>query len=77
MVRDQQVGTPLDRLGDDGLHGIDGEEDARDIGVEVADHGADGVPVVGPARVVQLVEDGDDVTQRGHGTSLVGRLRRS
>ena len=73
MVGDQQVGTPGDRLVDDGLHGIDGEEDPRDVGVGVADHGADGVPVGGPARVVQLVQDGDDVTQRRHGPSLMGR----
>ena len=73
MVGDEQVGAPRDRLVDDGLHRIDGEQDPRDVGVGVADHGADGVPVVGPARVVQLVEDGDDVTQRGHGPSLMGR----
>ncbi len=59
----QQVGSPGDRLVDDGLDGVDRQQHPADLLVGVAGHEPDRVPVLRPARVVQGVESSDHVTQ--------------
>ena len=61
---DDEVGVPGERLLDDGLHRVDGEQHPADGGLRVAADEADGVPVTGPGRVVHRLEDADDLGER-------------
>ena len=63
VVGDQQVRAPRDGLVDDGLDRVDGEQHPAYRLVGVAGDQPDGVPVGGPARVVEPVEHADDVGQ--------------
>ncbi|GAA3236245.1 hypothetical protein GCM10020256_54750 [Streptomyces thermocoprophilus] len=67
VVGDEQVGAQFHRLVDDLPHGIDGEQDPRDLLVGVARDGADRVPGLGPLGGPQVLQRGDDFRQTGHG----------
>ena len=60
---DQQVGAPLGRLAGHLGRRVDREQHLRDVGVRVAVHEADGVPVVGGGGRVPAVEQVDEVAE--------------
>lgn len=66
VVGDQQVGAQLQRLVDDLLDRVDGEQDPPDLLVGIAHDGADRVPGLGPLGGPQGLQRGDDFRQTGH-----------
>ena len=74
MVDEQEVGTEVQCLVDDLGGRIDRQQDPAYLLVGVAADETDRVPRRGPARVVPLVEVGDELRET-HGVSVDGRLR--
>ncbi len=60
VVGDEQVGAEGHGLVGDLLHGVDGEQDPRDLLAGVAHDGADRVPGLGPLGGPQVLQRGDD-----------------
>ena len=79
VVHDDEVGMAADRLLDDDLDGIDGEQDPADVGSRVADHEADGIAVCRPAGRVDGLDRRHDVGQGGrrHARQGIGASRSS
>lgn len=75
VVGDEQAGAELDRLVDDLLDRVDGEQDPGDLLAGVAHDGADRVPGLGPLGGPQVVQRGDDFRQTGHGQKATCLIR--
>src|SRR3954452_11227380 len=73
MVRHEQVRTCRKRFIDDGADRIDGEVHASYVLIGITTDQADGVPRLGPGRVVGAFEDGDDVRESRHYCATVSR----
>src|SRR5262245_8677996 len=73
MVRHDQTGTALDRLGDDRSDRVDREQDQLYRCVGVTADESDGVPRLCPAGRIELVETADDPGDAGHARSVVAR----
>src|SRR5580704_5729162 len=66
MVRQQELSALVERLGDGGGHGIDGEQDSVDTFGWVAADQPHGVPRLSPAGVEPPVEDGYQIGDPSH-----------
>ncbi len=71
VVGDDELRAPGDGLIGNGPDRIDRQKDPRDLGIWITDDGADRIPVIGPAGVVQRIELGDHIAQgQSHGMNL-------
>jgi hypothetical protein len=70
VVGDEQIGSRPYRLVRDLVHRIHGEEHPRHLGLRIAAHQADGIPLLGPLRGPEGFERGNDNGQFGHGSRL-------
>jgi hypothetical protein len=66
VMRDHQIGPPLDRLGGDEAHRIHGEENLLYGRRRVTADQADRIPWLGPRGLVKLVEAPDGVGKARH-----------
>jgi hypothetical protein len=80
MVGDKQVRLPRRRFLDDRHHRVDGEQHPAYRVIGVPDDEADRVPLLGPARIVELVEHREHVAEAGglaHSRTWNGRCQSS
>ena len=77
VMHDDEVGMAADRLLDDDLDRVDGEQDAAHIGGRVADDEADGVAVCRPTGRVDGLDRRHDVGQGGRRHARQGSGARS
>ena len=75
VVTDDQVGADPHRLVDDRGDRVDGEQDPPHRLVEVTADQPDRVPALGVPRVVELVEDSDDISERALAEIHSGTVR--
>jgi hypothetical protein len=73
MMGDEKIGANGDGLVDDNGNRVHGEEDPAHVGLGIPTDQTDRIPGFGPSRVVQLVEDCNDVGEARHGRRLRGR----